>query len=238
MPNQIISDLYEELLQGLADLNQMKKIVERSFIKELEFIKRSEDIVNRDAYLFNNALTGQLEKYAFRDTTKEDLERLTFWHQNSQYCWLLMSAYERFEVFIKQAYKELAGRDFSTLNKTLIYFSDTFPKIKSAENKNPFEINLRVAVHLVAKMRHTIAHNQGSVSDISLFVNKVINGSGISTNRKDHEEFVSQFIIENKIYILERPVVDDSRLYRTHDMYRILISYLISYAHLINHAAE
>ncbi|WP_394182723.1 hypothetical protein [Marinomonas posidonica] len=123
MRNQIISSLYKEFLEGLADLNQIQQIVNRAFEREFTTLEnyndstKTIDIVTQEAYAFDNPFTGKLEKYAFRDTTIENLKQLTFWHKNSQYCWLLMSAYEKFESFIKSAYKELTGEDPSDLKK-------------------------------------------------------------------------------------------------------------------------
>ncbi|NVK72756.1 MAG: hypothetical protein HWE24_04685 [Oceanospirillaceae bacterium] len=243
MHNQIINSLYEEFLEGLADLNQIKQIVNRAFQREFTTLENSNnptkanDIVTQEAYAFDNPFTGKLEKYAFRDTTIETLKQLTFWHKNSQYCWLLMSAYEKFESFIKSVYKELTGENPRDFNKILSRLSDAFQSIKDAESKNDFNINLRVAVLLVERMRHAIAHNQGII-DPPQFIKKVINASGIGNNKEEHKEFISQFIFKNKICILELPVDDNSRLNRTHDLYRVLVSYLISYAYLVNNAIE
>lgn len=239
MCTQTTHNQYKELLESLADLNQMKQIVNQAFQREFEALEQynhldeSNDIINREAFGFDNPFTGKLEKYAFRNTTLEDMKRLTYWHKNSQYCWLLMSAYEKFEDFLKPAYKELTGEDPSDLKKMLARLSDTFPSIKDAESKNDFNINLRIAVLLVEKMRHAITHNQGIILDLPQFIKKVINASGIGNNKEEHEEFISQFIFKNKVCILERPVTGTSRLSRTHDIYRILVGYLISYAYLV-----
>lgn len=245
MHNQIISSLYKEFLEGLADLNQIQQIVNRAFEREFTTLEDYDDskkpsgIITQEAYAFDNPFTGKLEKYAFRDTTIENLKQLTFWHKNSQYCWLLMSAYEKFESFVKLGYKELTGENHPRdLNKTLARLSDTFPCIKDAESKNYFNINLRIAVLLVERMRHAITHNQGVIIDLPEFSKKIINKSGIGNNRSEHEEFISQFIFKNKICIIEISVDDSSRLNRTHDLYRILVSYLISYAYLVNNAVE
>jgi hypothetical protein len=120
----------------------------------------------------------------------------------------------------------------------LSYFSDSFPGIKTREAKNKFGINLRVAVHLVEKMRHAIAHDRGLVPDAAEFTSKVIRQSGIGNDRELHEEFVLQFIVENKVFILEVPANNHPILNTFHDQYRILVSYLISYAYLVKDAAS
>lgn len=241
MDRLVIDRLYEELLKSFADLNQMKQVVNHAFKREFEALEGygsddSCEIVSREAFGFDNPFTGQLEKYAFRSTTIEDLKRLTYWHKNSQYCWLLMSAYEKFESYLNSSYFELTEERARTLQSVLLHFSDKYPSIKASEANNAFEINLRVAVHLVEKMRHAIAHNQGAITDLDRFVAKVINDSGIGANRSLHEEFVSQFIQGNQVFILEVPANKYPFLQIYHDQYRILVSYLISYAYLVKKA--
>lgn len=234
----MIEHLYDELLESLADLNQVKQVVNRAFKREFEVLEKydsenSLEIVTSDAFLFDNPFTGIPEKYGFRYATVEDLKQLTFWHKNSQYCWLLMSAFEQFEKFLKSSYREVTGSTSRALNPMLLHFSDNYPGIKAGETSNEFGINLRVAVHLVEKMRHVITHNQGMVENPEKFVEKVINDSGVGGNRSCHVAFVSQFIYANKVFILEVPANNDPYLPLFHDQYRILVSYLISYAYLV-----
>jgi hypothetical protein len=244
MQSSVIDSQYHELLKNLADLIQLKQVVNHAFKREFEVLERysnsqeSEEIVSREAFGFDNPFTGKLEKYAFRTATIEELKLLTYWHKNSQYCWLLMSAYEKFEKFLSSSYFVATGKCSRTLNPMLSYFSDNFSEIKTREAKNAFGINLRVAVLLVEKMRHAIAHNQGLVPDSTEFTSKVIRQSGISNDRELHEEFVSQFVFENKVFMLEVPASNHPILKTFHDQYRILVSYLISYAYLLKDAAS
>jgi hypothetical protein len=76
------------------------------------------------------------------------------------------------------------------------------------------------------------------VPDATEFTSKVIRQSGIGNDRRLHEEFVSQFIFENKVFILEVPANNHTILKTFHDQYRILVSYLISYAYLVKDAAS
>ncbi|MGF2685166.1 hypothetical protein ACQUWM_01570 [Marinobacter sp. DUT-3] len=244
MQSSVIDNQYQKLLEDLADLNQLKQVVNHAFKREFEVLElysdsqEPEEIVSREAFGFDNPFTGKLEKYAFRTATIEELKLLTYWHKNSQYCWLLMSAYEKFEKFLTSSYFEATGKCSRTLSPMLSYFSDSFPDVKTREAKNKFGINLRVAVHLVEKMRHAIAHDQGLVPDATEFTGRVIKQSGIGNDRKLHEEFVSQFIVENKVFILEVPANNHPILKTFHDQYRILVSYLISYAYLVKDAAS
>lgn len=244
MQSSVIDSQYHELLENLADLNQLKQVANHAFKREFEALEHynglqeSEEIVSREAFGFDNPFTGKLEKYAFRTATIDELKLLTYWHKNSQYCWLLMNAYEKFEKFLSSSYLEATGKCSRSLNPMLSYFSDSFSGIKARETKNAFGINLRVAVHLVEKMRHAIAHEQGLVPEPAEFASKVIRQSGIGNDRGLHEEFVLQFVFENKIFILEVPANNHPILKTFHDQYRILVSYLISYAYLVKDAAS
>lgn len=243
MDEAVIAHLYEELLRSLADLNQVKQVVHHAFKREFEILESYDsdsfsEIVSREAFIFDNPFTGIPEKYGFRSASVEDLKRLTYWHKNSQYCWLLMSAFEKFEEFLKASYREITGRVCKTLNPMLVHFSENYPGIKAAEMSNAFGVNLRVAVHLVEKMRHAIAHSQGTVENPEKFVAKVINDSGIGASRRDHEAFVSQFISESKIFIVEVPANNNPSFPLFYDQYRILVSYLISYAYLVRNEAS
>lgn len=84
------------------------------------------------------------------------------------------------------------------------------------------------------KLRHAIVHNQGKIEDLEIFTNKVINDSGINNNRNEHELFISQFFIENRVTLLESPIADGCLLQRYHNVYRHVASYLLSYAYLVN----
>lgn len=244
MKQQSIQALYDKLLEGFAELNLLQRVVNQAFEREFETLDRyseselSEKIVSRDAFGFDNPFTGKLEKYAFKTTMINDLKKITFWHKNNQYCWLLMSAYEKFEIFLNASYFELSGKRSRNLNPMLCYFSDNFPDFKKKESDNAFGVHLRIAVNLVEKMRHAIAHDQGIVPDIDKYVKKIIADSGINHNKPHHQEFVSQFIVENKVFILEVPANNDPILKLHHDQYRILVSYLIAYAYLVLDASK
>lgn len=242
-----MNSLYENLLSSFADLNQMKQIVNNAFKREFDAIDQYGhsavlgDVVSREAFLFNNPFSGRREKYASRTTTIEELKKLTFWHKNSQYCWLLMSAYEKFEQHLKLVYIEdsqiIRQNKKLDLNRMLCHFSEKYSSIKQRESKNDSGLNLRILIHLIEKMRHAIAHNQGLVPDSNKFFQKIRKDCGIAINCNSYDEFFSQFIVDGKIYILEVPIKSDSRLNLYCDQYTRLVSYLIAYAYLIKDAA-
>lgn len=240
----VIDPKFEEFRESLADLHHLKQVVSQAFRREFESLDRLNDlgspgeIVSLDAFIFDNPFTGQSEKYAFRKSSVDDLKQLTYWHKNSQYCWLLMSAYEKFETFLKFSYSESTGKPPPRdLNTMLCYFSNTFDGIKIRETKNHFKIDLRFTIHLVEKMRHSIVHDQGVLHSLEIFTGKICKDSGINGNKRLYEEFVSQFVFNSKVFILEVPTNNHPIIKSYHDQYRLLVSYLIAYASLIKDAA-
>lgn len=246
MQTQEINPLYINLLTALADLNQLKHVVNQAFKREfnaLEDYKKNDGkpdvIVSTEAFVFDNPFSGNSEMYASRTMTVEDLSRAIYWHKNRQYCWLLVSAYEEFERFINAAYQKSVGDKPKkwTLNKALSHFTNTYQSIKSREEENTFKIHLRVAVHLIEKMRHVITHNQSKVTDEERLYQKIIRDSGIRDTNYYHRDFILQYIFEERIFILEVPQKNHPIFNLYHDQYRILVNYLIAYAYLVNDAA-
>ncbi|HCS63917.1 MAG TPA: hypothetical protein DIW64_07395 [Cellvibrio sp.] len=236
----IIREKYQKLREDFAELNLLQRVVNDAFKREFEVLaehEKSNDpskIVSHEAFGFDNPFSGRLEKYAFRKTTIKTLKEITVSHKNTQYCWLIADAFEKFEKYLKFVYERLTTRKERDLKKILSYFSNNYDSLKKNEETNAFEVNLKIAVLLVEKLRHAIVHNQGKIEDLEIFTNKVINDSGINNNRDEHELFISQFFIENRVTLLESPIADGLLLQRYHNVYRHVASYLLSYAYLVN----
>lgn len=168
------------------------------------------------------------------------MKKLTLWHKNSQYCWLLTQAYDWFEKFIFSSHKLVLGKQpkKQALNYSLSFFSSTYKRVKESEEINASGIHLKIAVLMIEQLRHQIVHAQGCVNDFDEFSEKIISKSGISNNNPEHREFFRQFVLDDKVYLLERPIKDGYNLPRYHDTYTHLVSYLIGYAGLVKDAAE
>lgn len=239
MSHELINCSYDTFLKDLADINLAQQVANAAFKREFNIIEKfveneaPEAIIGNYAFGFDNPFTGKLDKYAFRKTNAIDLKNLTLWQKNSQYCWLLSNAFEKFESYLKNVYKIITNQNAPReLNKVLAYFSNNYPELNQNEKTNKFEIHLKVAVLLVEKLRHVIVHQQGNIIDSDVFTTKVINQSGVNNNIAEHSEFIQQFILDGKVYIVEQPIIDGFFLPRYHDVFRYLVSYLIAYAYL------
>ena len=196
---------YNDLLKDLADINLIQQVANAAFKREFDILnefetnKSSDSVVGNYAFGFDNPFSGEVEKYAFRKTSISDLKNLTLQQKNNQYCWLLSNAFEKFESYVKCSYKVLTTEKLPRdLNKILTYFSNNFPQLNESEKRNKFNIHLKVAVLLVEKLRHAIVHEQGCILDSNVFINKVIEQSGINNDRLEHEEFIQQFIFDGR----------------------------------------
>lgn len=243
MDKKVIDNEYEQFLQKVADISLMQRVVDDAFKREMNSLSNCEDvrgpseIIRHDAFGCYSLTTGKLEKYAFRETTVSNLIKMTCIHKNNQYCWLLASIFEQFEVYIKSAYirassSNKAPRD---LRKILSFFTEKYTYLKKKEHENAFGIHLRVAVLLIEKLRHLIVHSQGELqNDINEFVGRLINESGINNNNQEHIEFIKQYFVDDKVILIEVPLATESSLPLHYDTYTHLISYLLGYAGLVN----
>lgn len=246
MSYERIAEYHEALLENLASNALMQRVINNSFKREFDLLNAYEltnspsEIMSHDAFGAHDLFTGEKKKYAFRQTSIAELKKLTWWHKNSQYCWLLAQTYEWFEKFVFESHELLLGspRKKNTLSHSLAYFSSTYPKIKQSEEINASGIHLKIAVLMIEQMRHHIVHAQGYVHNVDAFSEKIIKNSGINNSKHKNKEFFLQFIIDSRIYLLERPIIDDSKLPRYQDVYTHLVSYLIGYSELIKKAVE
>jgi hypothetical protein len=224
----------------------MQRVANNSFKREFEVLVEyeknnpSSKVISRDAFGAYNIFTGELEKYATRETEVSKLITLTAQHKNHQYCWLLSNVFEKFEAFINSSYTLMNNSTESKrdLRKVLTFFTDNLSYLKQHEKNNKSGIHLKIAILYIEKLRHAIVHSQGKLDDVEAFVSKTINESGISNNRSDHEGFIKQYISNNQVVIVETPLDDDRSLSRYHDVYTHLVSYLIGYAGLVNKAVS
>ncbi|OOF01546.1 hypothetical protein BZG80_15485 [Salinivibrio sp. MA440] len=246
MSYEQIAEKYDSLLRSMADSGLMQRVINNSFKREFEILNEYEsknspcDIISHDAFGLHDINTGKIKKYAFRRTSVAELKHLTLWNKNSQYCWLIEHMYEEFERFIFDAHELLLGESIPkpNLRSTLSFFSSKYPEVKKLESKNAFGIHLKIAVLMIEKLRHKIVHAQGYVNNLEQFVEKVISDSGVNNNKAEHREFIKQFVLDGRVYLLERPINDDAFLPRHIDVYTHMISYLAGYAGLVKSAVE
>ncbi len=114
-----------------------------------------------------------------------------------------------------------------------------YPNIVNIETKNNIKANLKVAIELIAQLRHIIVHKRGIVEDRNAFLETVLKSSGVWNNGKynsGYKDFVEKFFgngkFENVISLLEvkinhgKPIPFEIQ----HDRFRELSGYLVAYA--------
>ena len=116
-----------------------------------------------------------------------------------------------------------------------------YPSIVDIETNNKLNVNLKVAIELIAKLRHIIVHKGGVVGDRNAFLESVLKTSGIWNNGKyspGYKDFVEKFFgrgdFQNVISLLEIKVHDEIPLDMHLNLFGELSGYLIAYAYLIS----
>ncbi|KQA23189.1 hypothetical protein AAY55_12370 [Vibrio metoecus] len=234
---KVIQD-YELFIQGISELHMMQKVAFSAFNRELRILDEfsssstSNEIVRYDTLTYFDLNTGKNTPLISNETSLAKLKELTYINKNNQYCWLLATAFELFEVYINSVYcnDSQSRNKRDSLNKKLSFFSRSHERIKQLEKDNVSGINLKVAIITIEKLRHCIVHNQGVVIDTAQFISKVIEHSGVNNNRCDHVEFISQFIVSKGISVAERAMESNNSLPVYSEPFKHLLSYLVGYA--------
>lgn len=114
------------------------------------------------------------------------------------------------------------------------------PKIVESETDNKLNVNLKVAIELIAKLRHIIVHRGGKVDDRNLFLEDVLKSAGLWNQGKfqpGYEAFVSNFFgqgeLERVVALIEVRTHPEISLDIHHDRFGELTGYLVAYAVLI-----
>lgn len=213
--------------------------------------------------------------YGYKERSVEDQKLAVLRHKNKQYQWLLAEAYELFEDFMQSAYAfaaytdrnfwplknygnisllELEKQDFDwfvnqanhqTLQDILECFSEKFPQLGRLEAYNKLDINLRLAVILIANLRHVIVHQKGIVSDKGEFIKIMLKKSRLHANKKlleRHIKFIETFFRsdadKSTVYLLEIPI-DPKLPWGAHiDIFEDLSNLLMAYALVIVECLE
>ena len=146
-----------------------------------------------------------------------------------------------FDWFLQKLQKKSQDESLSILNR----FGVMLPAVLCAETANCIGVNLRLAVCLIANMRHVIVHKRGKVSDKKQFIDKTFETSGLSPlgeAAKAHREFMEVFfgldLMSNTIVLLEIPTDCTLHIVVHTDVFEKLSSYLLAYAHLLKVSLE
>ncbi len=120
-----------------------------------------------------------------------------------------------------------------------------YPQLVNFETNNKLNVNLKVAIELIAHLRHIIVHKGGVVASRGAFLESVLKKCGLWNNGKYHEGygvFVDKFFgggeYENVISLLEIRVHPEIPLDIHHDLFGELTGYLMAYAILVYEIAS
>nr|WP_315467232.1 hypothetical protein [uncultured Undibacterium sp.] len=116
-----------------------------------------------------------------------------------------------------------------------------FPRLKKIEDSNGLNVNLRVGISLVEKLRHLIVHNSGNTNDREFLIDEILKDAGRSitpnASRADRE-FIEQFLgtspYDNMISLLEIKNSEAPSLV-VYEPLKVLINLLLDHSHLIYH---
>jgi hypothetical protein len=115
------------------------------------------------------------------------------------------------------------------------------PRLKKIEDSNGLNVNLRVGISLVEKLRHLIVHNSGNTNDREFLIDEILKDAGRSitpnASRADRE-FIEQFLgtspYDNMISLLEIKNSEAPSLV-VYEPLKVLINLLLAHSHLIYH---
>ena len=119
---------------------------------------------------------------------------------------------------------------------------ELYPELKSVEEKNIYNVHIRVAIELIENLRHRIVHARGSVDNLDEFVAHILKNCGLWNNGKPKpglRQFIEGYFYHNSsgahtVWLGERRAAPpEVPLDVYHDVWDALIVYLIAYAYSI-----
>lgn len=120
-----------------------------------------------------------------------------------------------------------------------------YPELVDVETNNKLNVNLKLAIELIAHLRHIIVHRGGLVASQGAFLESVLKKCGLWNNGQYHEgyeAFVHKFFgggeYENVISLLEIRVHPEIPLDIHRDLFGELTGYLMAYAVLVYEIAS
>ena len=142
-----------------------------------------------------------------------------------------------YEWYLKAVRQKYGQRPLKILTR----LRQLYPELKFAEESNIYNVHIRVAIELIASLRHRIVHARGRIYDPAEFVGCVLEKCGLWNNGNPNQglkDFILEYVIEDSdahsVWLYERRAAPSNvPLDVYHDMWNQLITYLISYAHSI-----
>ena len=135
---------------------------------------------------------------------------------------------------VKRKY-HLKHRDLLTRIRSL------YPELKPVEEKNIYNVQVRVAVELIENLRHQVVHTRGVVTNLDDFIKHILERSGLWNNGKPRSglvQFIRKFFQNESgkysVSLSERRTAPPgSPLDSYVDVWDELVTYLIAYAYSI-----
>ncbi len=219
--------IFKKFAREITGIQQQKsnhqRLAKQSFEhtnRTIEKIKQSEgkidDFSSSENMSFIN-VDGQRKFYGHSTQTFEDLKENQIHLYKLQLQWLLVNAYEYFEIYLKSLYASCWKSDdiwklkhFGSLSlqeskklaldqvhelafkldskEILNIFRKKIPGISTLETENKWNVNLRFFINVIEKLRHIIVHNNGYIKNMEKFQEKVFKDLGYALNSEKVEE--------------------------------------------------
>lgn len=265
--------------------SQSKRKNLASLYEELKLTNKS---IDEPHYCWEQMISYKLKngahfRYGMRSQSFADAITQSWLHENRQYQWMLVEAYEIFEdliidlfvfsvlkdpqlwgdlksIYPKRKLPDVPNKEqlndqwirnnVEKLPSKVTNFLDIFrkknPSIQQIEEGNFYNINVKLAIVMLAQFRHKIVHARGRVIDPEIFIKKIEDESCLTKIQKQKfayssADLVKSFIgkISNKLHnedtnfcilLVDQPSGIDYRLPITRSRLEFAIHILVSYA--------
>lgn len=115
------------------------------------------------------------------------------------------------------------------------------PGVRDLEQTNAHEIDFKLALLMVDRMRHVIVHNRGRVENKETFAAAILADAGMLAGGKPKPAdaaFIGQYFGDGKldttILLLEHPLPPKGPFHMHVDMWGDLLGLMLSYAHMLS----
>jgi len=225
--NLNLEDVFKKFAKEITNIQQQKSNHERIAKQSVELTNKTIEKLVDDNFDFPAStqnmcfddINGETKIYGHVKQSFEDLKDSQFHIYKLQLQWLLVNAYEYFEIYIKNLYMLCANENniwklkhFGSLtlqevenlsedeikelamkvetNEILNIFRGKLPNYKLLEVNNKIGVDLKFFIKIIEKLRHIIVHNNGYVKNKQKFTNKIFQELGYATNNKNSDELI------------------------------------------------
>lgn len=208
------------ILQQKSNLEQLAVSSAKLTAKTIEKISSSEGKIKNFASFQNMSFTDIDSKLQFYGTSKQsfnDLNDSQFHLYKLQLQWLLVNAYEYFEMYLKTLYADcykipnlwklehfgsLTFQDLSQIKDDVIVnkaskidpkviiniFRNKLHDFSRLEISNSLNVNFKFFIKITEKFRHIVVHNNGYVNDMTKFESMILKEIGCSPTSNEAKE--------------------------------------------------